>query len=240
MCKFDGIDGAANPKPQPFWASPDLLGLNRRIRGAHEEDLIGRPGVTLVIGCPTTGTVQRSVLEVQRELANCLVELGLRDVIEWRKRLDALHITTYGIVKPDDYDRRASWEKSGCAVQALSSQIADHLGFRLKLQGLAVLGRGALAIRVSDSNELSGIRALLAAKQQPGISAPSTGEAKNVNQMIVGRVRPVVDARCRDALSSCLLQLLERHVDDFEVNALELVHYRHEFLDSVFEQKTVP
>ena len=104
------------------------------------------------------------------------------------------------------------------------------------MHGLCALGRGAIAVRVSDTQELDTIRDRI--ESLPGVSPRKSGE--RINQMIIGRLLPPLSARARTNIRKTLNTLKTTdagYIGEIAVTSVELVHYKHEFLDRVFHQE---
>lgn len=227
---FDDV-GAQNM----LWTD-DLSNLNQRLAEAHDEDAIARPGVTLVVGCPLPEDIQRKILAMQREFNEALVRHHASTCVKWRSDLAALHMTVYGLVKPPDYHRRHSWPLSQHMLNALRHLILPHLGVRLTLQGLGLLGRGSVAVRIADCNAINTIRSGI--EEVHGISGRSRGEG--FNQMVLGRLLPSLIETDRHAVRAALHDVRDFFLGEVQVDGLELVHYKHEFLTHIYEQHMFP
>ena len=78
-----------------------------------------------------------------------------------------------------------------------------------------------MVTRVSDCREISKIRDLF--------NEPFDTQ-KDVNYVVLGRLKAVVDADTRDHLRSRLHALHDFELGEVEVSSMELVGYEHEFL----------
>lgn len=240
---FVGFDsqGDRNNSNNRFWAAalPDMPG---QIQSGHLEDQLARCGVSLVIGCPMREDIQRRIIEIRDAFENALNTCGVpRNIhVKWRDDLSGLHITVYGLVKPDFYDR-FSWPIESQALATLANSASCHLDFDLALEGLGILGRGAIAVRVSDSNVLAHLRDCI--EKQPWVSPRGFGE--RLNQMVIGRLDCdahgwTPTATDMDNIEKALLSVRGFAIGTIRVRSFELVHYKHEFLNRVYEQIIFP
>lgn len=222
-------------KQNRFWTEP-IEDVNRKIKEAQDEDAVGRSGVSLIIGCPLPPEIQRKILEVQRKFDQTLSDNQVSASVKWREDLTALHITVYGLVKPDDYRRGMSWSVPDHIMDKVRAIVSKHLPFKLVLQGLGILGRGAVAVRISNSRELNQIREVIEGIQ--GVSKRGFGE--RLNQMIIGRFLPPLTDNDRSAIKRSLDDLINFSISELNVVSLELVHYKHEFLNQLYGQQVIP
>ena len=221
-------------KRNRFWTDP-INDVNKKIGGAQDEDAVGRSGVSLVIGCPLPSEIQKKILEVQRKFDQTLSDQKLSARVKWREDLTALHITVYGLVKPDDYTRGLSWPISDNIMEQLQGILSQRLPFKLVLQGLGILGRGAVAVRISTSSQLSQIRDAIEDIRE--VSKRGFGE--RLNQMIIGRFLPSLTDKDRSAVKDSLEELKDFVIGEMNIVSLELVHYKHEFLNRLYNQQSV-
>lgn len=225
---FKGIDREG----KKFWVRQIS---DREIAKAHQEDKLARSGVSLVIGCPLPATIQSRLLAMQERLDKALRRQKADTSVSWRTDLAGLHTTVYGLVKPRDYRRPWSWPLAARVVHGVRSVVYQHQPFALYLEGVCILGRGAVAVRISDSKELNAIRTNI--ERVAGVSKRAYG--KRVNQMIVGRLLPPLTNADRATIRRILPDLKGCRLGRIDVSVLELVHYRHEFLDRVYHQSSV-
>jgi len=232
MYIFDEFDEAEGKNK--FWTEP-IEKVNEEIREKQKNDRIARSGVTLVVGCPLPPEIQEKILAVQTTFDRILVDYRIPACVKWREVLFALHMTVYGLSKPDDYKRGKSWQ--GAAEILGQVDMPLPLDFHLSLQGLGILGAGAIAVRISDSKELNLIRDRI--EKVPSVSKRAYGE--KLNQIIIGRFLPDLKGIDRNIIKKCVLgDLRDFLFGEITVNSFELVHYKHEFLNQVYCQKVFP
>lgn len=217
-----------------FWKKP-ITQINEGIEDGYIKDSIGSSGITLVIGCPLPKEIQRKILKIRSKFDKLLKEETTLQV-KWRDDLSSLHITVYGLVKPEDYKRGESWPLKENVLKAIKDVVSNTLDFNLVLQGVGILGIGAVGIRISNSDTLSQIRKGISKIQ--GMSEYGEKRGEGVNKIMIGRFLT--------SFSESSMQIVKRIVDDLrdfpigemKVNNFELVHYKHEFLDRLYEQNS--
>ncbi len=218
-----------------FWTNP-IEDVNYGIATKHDLDAVGQPGVTLVIGCPLPAYVQQKVIRVQRLFTSLLAASGSSATVKWRDDLTALHVTIYGIAKPKDYSPTGSWPLPDGILDPVRTIVSSKKPFDISLQGLGILSNGAIAVGVSDSPEIDSIRDDIA--KIAGVSPRSFGE--EVNQMIIGRLLPDLTDRDRRLIKQALDDVEQFMLGTLIVNHIDLLHYRHEFLDRLFDRVLLP
>jgi mannose-6-phosphate isomerase-like protein (cupin superfamily) len=165
----------------PFWRR-GVEELNERIRAAHDKDLCPRKGVTLVVGHPLPEEVFSKIREA-RELFAEMVSSSAS--VKWRDNLDALHITVYGVIKPDDY--ASMWPLAPETHDRVVEVIRRYLPLTFRIEGLGVLGDGAVALRVTSNASLELMRAALE-EFAPAVSGRAWAE--HFSYAIIGRLAP--------------------------------------------------
>lgn len=220
---FHGVDGLG----KWFWirSGESLDRVNEKMRGALAEDRRQQPGVTLVAGFPLPEAFREEIGNLQ-EVFERLSGLPVR----WRENSAAFHITVYGLIKPADFAKAPSWPLSPAQSQAIAEALRDARPPLLRLQGLAILGRGGIALRVSDCDLFRRIRRVLGADGSL-FSAPKGGE--QANKIMIGRLLPDLSPEGLKRLQRAVELLRNYRVGDLLVDRLALVCYQDEFLEQV-------
>lgn len=210
-----------------FWIHSDqsLAKVNERMRVALTEDRRKQAGVTLVAGYPLPEALREEIGKL-REVFEHLSGLP----VQWRENAAAFHITVYGVIKPADFSKTPSWPLSPEQVQAITSVLHDALPPLLRVQGLVILGRGGIALRVSDCDLFRRIRRALSAEDSP-FSAPAGGEA--ASKIMIGRLLPDLSPEGLKRLRRPVELLRNYQVGDLLADRLKLVCYQDEFLEQV-------
>lgn len=240
---FDVTQQPDSPLCNDFWTLP-IDKVNVKIEYGHQKDEESNPGVTLVVGCPLPQSVQDWVQRLREDIDN---DLRLRGIGRpfWRENLFALHVTVYGLVKPgQDYDHfmQRGYHCSPAVLQDMAHSLERVCGnlrrqafpFRLVFQGFGILGGGGIAVRVSDSEQITLLRSRIAESKGQCFSTAGYVEKHNLNQMIVGRLRPGLEDEDRQQLHALATEYQDRQSVEFEVESLRWVHYQHEFLEQLF------
>ncbi len=220
-----------------FWTD-SIQDVNYNINVKQDMDLVGKSGITLVIGCPLPPKIQENILRLRRTFDQILINNQVSAQVKWRKDLTSLHITVYGLIKPKDYERDVTWPISSNILQQIRNIVSTEFPFNLILQGLGILGSGAVAVRISDSNELDTIRNAIA--NMEGVSDRNRSEKTGLNQMIVGRFLPELTDNDRRLVKQAKDDLESFLVGEITVTSLELIHYKHEFLNRWYNQESFP
>ncbi|MGB2986430.1 MAG: hypothetical protein WBE26_11155 [Phycisphaerae bacterium] len=233
MLTYTGFKSASSNTA--FWNNP-IENINYGIATKHDLDAIGQPGVTLVIGCPLPSYVQHKVIRVQRLFTSLLAASGSSATVKWRDDLTALHVTIYGITKPKDYSPTGSWPLPAGILNPVQTTVSSNVPFDISLQGLGILGNGAIAVCVSDSPEIDRIRDDI--EKIAGVSSRSFGE--KANQIIIGRLLPDLTDRDRRLIKQALDDVEQFMLGTLTVNYIDLLHYKHEFLNRLFDRVLLP
>ena len=138
--------------------------------------------------------------------------------IRWRRRegkgaSESLHITVYGIVKPNIYNSALSWQWIKTIQAELQHFVSQtYLDFNsrpedLHIEGLGIVGRGAINVRVSDNAFLDALRDKV--KNRMGFSSQGRGE--KFNKIVIGRIGPMIECNS-DMEDAC--ESLQRSITD--------------------------
>ncbi|MDP7247000.1 MAG: hypothetical protein QF741_00040 [Candidatus Peribacteraceae bacterium] len=214
------------PSSNEFWAFP-IEKLSENLEKNLKKDMQESSGVSLVIGCPFPA----SVLDKFKELKE---KVGSDIDIKWRKDASAFHVTVYGLVIPSEYRGEESWHAMEEKVPELIEIFNEFKGFGLSIQGISILGMGAVALNVSDSPELQRFRGKIG--QLTGVSPLKFG-GKTI-KCIIGRVNKI-DEEGREKLRNICEELKSFEVGTLKVDSLKMVHYKHRFLDKVTDQVVI-
>ena len=219
MFRFKKFDKLAN---NDFWAEPIDV-INRGLEKNMKKDEKEQSGVSLVIGCPLPDDIQQAVMDLKDAVPTN---------VKWRDDLSALHITVYGLIMPNDYQGESSWKLVQQKQHELQEIFNKYKGFQLDLQGIGILGRGAVSIRISDSKELENMRSDIASVS--GFSKKSFGS--NTTKIVIGRMLPDITDDDRMQLKETCKHLQDHAIGTLTVDQLTLVHYKHTFLDTYFDK----
>ena len=230
MLSFATFDKAV--EDNNFWTQDNMGDLSAQIRGKHGEDAEGRSGLTLVVGCPLPTPAQKYVAGLRQDLSRRLAQCGIAEPV-WRTELSALHVTVYGLLVPDDYERDRALCDSlmKLAFDDLSEAAHGWPRFTMTLKGFGILGRGALAVRVADSAEVTQIRDHAASI--PQVSSRGYVERRDLNQMVIGRLQPCLEDGQRQMLRGLYEEFKDSELHELVVDSLSLVRYEHEFLTQI-------
>ncbi len=221
-----------------FWKK-NIAELNSAISKKRDDDAIGRSGITIVIGCPLPYEIQQGALDIRRKFTKALAAFGCSTAVQWRENLSALHITVFGVTKPADYIRQ-SWPLPNSLLDQLRYILSANLNFNITWKGLGVLGSGAVSARLSDCPEIEKIRREIMRIQAPHLSGASRGEKDNLNQIILGRFKPTLTFNERKAIEASLKKVRDIEVGALTVASFEMIHYKHEFLNHIYDQLLLP
>jgi len=233
MFSFDGFDRVV--EANDFWTL-EIGELNVMISSGHADDAVSRKGISLVVGCPMPETVLSYVGGLRSIIGSELCRRGMEEPI-WRKDLSALHVTVYGVTRPADY-RQDSRPLSETLLDDCEEIVRGRLPFKLAYQGFGILGRGAIAVRVCDSDELMQMRLLIS--RLPEASRPGYVELNSINQMVIGRLPASLGPGDAQALKELYSAFQNSDEVESTVEELALVHYEHEFLDRVSGRLSLP
>ena len=183
--------------------------------------------MSLVIGCPFPVSVLEKVNELKEKIGSSIP-------IKWRDDPKAFHVTVYGLVIPTEYRGEESWHAMEEKVPELSEIFSEFKGFELRLQGISILGMGAVALQISDSPELQKLRESIS--RIPGVSPPKFG-SKTI-KCIIGRVNKI-DEEGRESLRTICEELKGFEIGTIKADSLKMVHYSHRFLDKVTDKISI-
>ena len=228
MTSFRKFDALAQ---NDFWTE-SVDAINRGLEKNILKDTKQLSGISLVIGCPLSISIQSNIAKLESTFDKSLNEQGSNAKVLWRNDLSALHITVYGLILPKDYNDD-SWQLINDKIDDLKSILLKHKGFELHLAGLGILGRGAISLRISDSPQLESFRDDVSKIE--GISSLNFGG--RTTKVVIGRVLPTITESDRKGLWSICNNLRDFEVGSITIDELTLVHYEHTFLDSCKEKR---
>lgn len=217
-----------------FWTAP-VDAINSGLTKNQKKDDRAESGVSLVIGCPLPANIQENIVRLKSGFEEGIASHGSNVMVKWREDQDAFHITVRGIVIPSDYRGEESWNRAKELIPEITEICSSFRDFKLQLKGVEVLGRGALSVRVSDSDELQKLRGHL--DKLPGVSSIRFGG--RTNKIVLGRIQPGITEDDRQAIQSSCESLRDYDVGVVIVEQLNLVHYKHTFLDCALEKVVI-
>src|SRR5207253_570005 len=139
-----------------FWTLP-MERVNENLDRNHKKDTLQRAGISAVVGCPLPQEILQNVRTLEQAFERTLTAQGSTAKIQWRTKYDALHFSVYGLIMPDDYTS-GSWPLQTNQIREIEHALHIFGGFTLQLQGIGILGMGAVSMRVSDAPELERLR----------------------------------------------------------------------------------
>lgn len=214
-----------------FWSFP-IEQINQHLERNHHKDLLQRPGVAVVAGCPLPEEILQNIQVLQSGFDRTLKANGSTAKVEWRKEMKALHFLIYGLMIPDHYHPETSWPLHEEQLKKLQDAISRFGGFSLELQGMGILGMGAVSLRISDSPELEKLRDAIAAIEN--VSPERFGS--RTKKIIIGRVIPPITKEDREAIRRTCDIFQAFTIGTLKIDALEVVHYKNKFLDAEYER----
>lgn len=220
-----------------FWKQ-SLKQINKTIEEGHIKDYNERSGATLVIGCPLPQEIQQRILAIQSEFDQLLSTEKNPIRVNWRDDLSSLHITVYGLVKPENYETGKSWPLQQNIEERLIDAVSNVLNFDLILQGIGVLLGGTIGIRISNNETLHQIREQIS--QITGVSEYARDRGESVNKIIIGRFLPQFSESNVQTVREFVTDLKGFYIGKINVTHFKLIHYKHEFLDQLYEQHHFP
>lgn len=158
--------------------------------------------------------------------------------MNWRQHVDALHVTLFGLVKPDDY-HSSQWPLNRNRLADVREIVSQHDPVRLEFQGFGMLLWGVVAVRCSDCDNWVQIRdkcedLTWTSKMKPGEHCP---------KIVLGRLEPAEYSSDKlKALQEAINQTreLEAFSGEIQPENLELIHYKDDFLDDVYHRLQLP
>lgn len=216
-----------------FWTFP-IEKRNKKILEGQSKDKENRPGVTLVAGTPLPNNIQKGIYKIQKAFDEYLNSGQLDNEVIWREDFDALHLTVYGLIKPEDYKRDVSWPLDESTLIKLRNILSVCDKITLNLKGVGILGGGAIAIRISDNKTLSNTRECI--EKIDGISEYRRRAGESVNKIVIGRFKREFQERQFFKLCKIVNQLKKYQVGFLHVEHYRVIHYKHEFLDKINSQ----
>jgi len=222
---------------QWFWKKT-IDQANERIRIGQIKDAIGRPGITLVIGCPLPTKIQENIFHLQNEFDALLDKYKVQNKVKWRQDFSALHITVYGLIKPEKYEKGKFWPLQQDLYNYMMETVNRAKSFQLCQRGIGILGGGAIGIRTPSHQFLDHIREKF--DKNESFSRLKREGGEKVNKTIIGRFLSDFDQDDLSKLKRITDSLLNFEIGEIKVSHFELIHYKHEFLDRVFHQESVP
>ena len=231
MATFRTFDALAR---NDFWTAP-VDDIWRGLEKNMHKDQKMQSGVSLVIGCPLPENIQSAIAKLAEEFESILRTKESDATVRWREDFSALHITVYGLVLPKDYHAESSWQLMREQKDTLRHIVAGHDIFPITLQGIGVLGRGALSVRVSDSPEIERLRDAIA--HVPGVSPLSFGG--RTTKIVIGRIAPGMTEQDRTIINDACAELQDFEIGTIDTAPLTMVHYAHTFLDRCMDKEVV-
>lgn len=145
------------------------------------------------------------------------------------------------MVKPENYQRGKFWTLAKRIMNKIGEILSGVHNIELCLQGMGILGGGALAIWTSDNDVLTYIREEFEKEfaKIEGLSKLKRSGGEGVNKAVIGRFLPELSQDSFGKISKILKELKDFEIGKLNVTHFELVHYKHEFLDRVYEQSII-
>lgn len=214
-----------------FWSFP-VERINEHLERNHHKDLLQRTGVSAVVGAPLPTEILENITILKNGFERTMKAFKSTAKVEWRKEMNALHFSVYSLTTPDHYHPETSWPMHEQQLEAIKAAVKQFAGFELQLQGLGILGMGAVSIRVSDSPELEKLRDALAAIEN--VSPERFGS--RTKKIIIGRIIPPITREDRDAIQQACKAFEGFTIGTLKVDAIDVVHYKNTFLDAEHER----
>lgn len=241
--------------------------IGKIVSGTHQDlESSNTKGITIVV--PVSAEILDKITSLMQRIDG-RINGHQHLTIHWRRRDEiaskSLHITVYGIVKPNIYNPDLSWDWIK-AIQAELQHLVTQtfLNFKsnpevLRIEGLGIVGRGAINLRVSDNAFLDALRNKF--KDRMGFSGQGRGD--KFNKIVIGRIGPVIESNSSvsdacDSLqgsiaNSATRDAVQRECDSIRealtANArrpfgyislresvLQVVHFQDEFLENRIDQ----
>lgn len=212
-----------------FWTMPTER-ISQNLERNHKKDAQKRAGISAVVGCPLPEEVLKNIQSLQRVVDERFRSRG-NTQIAWRSQLDALHFSVHGLVMPDDY-RANSWPLHEEQLTQITDALRASKGFALQLQGIGILGMGAISVRVSDSPELEKLRDTISSIE--GISKERFGS--RTKKIVIGRIQPPITVQDKEDIKVVCDELCDFLVGTLRVDSLEIIHYKNTFLETVLDR----
>lgn len=217
-----------------FWTMP-IERINQNLERNHKKDTLQRAGISAVVGCPFPQKIQEKILSLEQVFMRTLAANGSKARVEWRKNDDALHFSVYGLVLPDDYQPGDSWPLRDDQMKKIREALHSFGNAELQLQGIGILGMGAVSVRVSDAPELEQLRDAIG--KIGGISGERFGS--RTKKIVIGRISPPLTAQDREWILSACEVLKDYTIGTLRIDSLEIVHYKNTFLEQESERITI-
>jgi hypothetical protein len=226
---FNHFDSSV--RTNDFWTLP-MDRVNFNLEKNHVKDSFQKLGVAAVYGCPLPEDVRQGITTLKSALERTMKAMGSATKVNWRKDLNALHFSIYGLIMPDDYLQETCWPLSDEQLQKLTQALKQFGKFQLHLQGAGILGMGAISVRVSDSPELEKLRDAIAAID--GFSKERFGS--RTKKIVLGRLIPALTKEDRDIVRRACDILQGFSIGTLTIDAMEIVQYQNTLLEIIADR----
>lgn len=206
--------------------------INMNLEKNSQKDTLQREGVSAVFGCPLPQSILENIDILKGACERMLKAQGSKAEINWRKKDAALHFSIYGLVMPDDYVPNQSWPLSETQIQGIQGALRECGTFDLELEGMGILGMGAISLRVSDSDQLEKLRDSIGSIE--GISKERFGS--RTKKIVIGRIRAPLTGEDRLCFKAMCDTLKELKIGTLSIDSLEIVHYKNTLLEEEHER----
>lgn len=214
-----------------FWTMP-IDRLNQSLEKNQMKDVLQKPGISLVYGCPLSQEILDSIETLKQECGRMITSNQSDLRIAWREHLQALHFSVYGLVMPDDYQVGQSWPLTDQQISSITDAFHAFKGMKLTLQGIGILGMGAISIRVSDSSQLEKLRDSIGAIA--GLSRERFGS--RTKKIVIGRIAPSMTTQSRECMRALCDSLRDMEIGTLSIDSLEIIHYKNTLLDAEYDR----